>query len=99
MILDTGRAPQLESATALAISAAMSRETLAIFERQLETFLARHAEVEGERAQLASRLATVERAYDELLRRVQKYEGERVEIRGRVERLLARLASPGSRDG
>ena len=76
----------------------MSRETLTIFERQLETFLARHGEVESERARLESRLATVERAYEDLLRRVQKYEGERVEIRGRVERLLARLGLPGPRD-
>ena len=75
----------------------MSRETLAIFERQLETFVSRHAQVESERAQLASRLATVERAYEELLHRVQKYEGERTEIRDRVDRLLARLGRAGSR--
>lgn len=74
----------------------MSRETLAIFEQQLGTFLARHAEVEGERARLASRLAAVERAYEELLRRIEKYEGERSEIRGRVERLLERLGLPGA---
>lgn len=73
----------------------MSRETLANFERQLETFLARHAAVEDERAALAARLASVERAYDELLRRLQKYEGERVEIRKRLERLLARLGLSG----
>jgi septal ring factor EnvC (AmiA/AmiB activator) len=74
----------------------MSRETLAIFEQQLETFLARHAEVEGERAALAARLASVERAYEDLLRRVQRYEGERLEIRARLERLLSRLGLSGA---
>lgn len=74
----------------------MSRETLAIFERQLETFIARHAEVEDQRAALAARLASVERAYEDLLRRVEKYEGERIEIRSRLERLLARLGLSGA---
>lgn len=46
-----------------------------------------------ERDALAARLATVERAYGELQERVRAYERERAEIRGRLKRLLARIAA------
>jgi len=53
----------------------------------------RHAPAEPEA--VAARLASIERAYEDLLQRVRRYERERVEIRARIERILARIASPG----
>jgi len=71
----------------------MSRETLEVLEERLQAFLARHQEVQGERAALALRLASVERAYEELLQRVRRYERERAEIKDRLGRILTRIGS------
>jgi chromosome segregation ATPase len=69
----------------------MSRETLKVLEARLQTFLARHEQVTGEREALVARLTTMERAYEELLERLRSYERERAEIRRRLGRLLSRL--------
>jgi chromosome segregation ATPase len=74
----------------------MSRDTLEVLEERLQSFVARHAQVQGEREALAARLASVERAYGELLQRLHRYERERAELRTRLDRLLLRIASPGA---
>jgi uncharacterized coiled-coil DUF342 family protein len=78
----------------LAMSAALSRDTVDALEAQLRTFLVRHQEVQGEREELAARVAALERARDELAERLRRYECERVEIRSRLARILTLMGMP-----
>ena len=73
----------------------MSRETLQVLEERLESFLAHHEQVQGERAELAARLAEAERVNEDLRERVRRYERERAEIRSRIGRILGRLGDGG----
>jgi predicted nuclease with TOPRIM domain len=78
----------------LAMSGAMRRETVEVLEARLQTFLARHQTVQGEREALATRLAAVERSNAELTERLRRCASERAEMRSRLDRLLALIGLP-----
>jgi chromosome segregation ATPase len=71
----------------------MALKSLKLLEERINGFLARHEQIQHEKASLAKRLSEKEQAYRLLLERLQQYEREREEIRNRLEKILSRFES------